>query len=261
MHRTSISIYLFCHLVSVDIQEDKHFTRMQRECMKNALLLPENLITARDGGIFGYFLGTDSDTEDCCSWRGVECTSGTVTELVLTTYDAQERIWHVDILWLPNTIRYLCIQHSVLHSTFSLEQLPRDLQYLRIRNGMLRSEPLRKTVNLERLPRNIEELSVEMDDPLCGTVYIPSLSSKLVRCYLRSFSIRVVIVDNNSLPKNMRQVMIIGQKAKFWSVDGKKLDDRIGPAGKPMYIYPAKYDKTFELKERAIFQDLTMDYE
>ena len=214
--------------------------------MQKALLLPENISHDADGGISRYLLAPHSAPEDCCSWRGVECTDGIATSFILTTYDEKRRRWSLRLPWLPQTLQYVYMKFPVIENKFTIEDLSRETRYFYMHGASCKESSLNDTFNLANLPAKIEEFRVRIDNVLHGTVYIPTLPETLEICSLFGTDIQLAVVDNSALPQDLKKITLRGGGLKVRTVDGSKVDNRIEfrPGGKRGFVQ-SKYSHAY----------------
>ena len=215
-------------VLPADPQSASDSTTKQNICMRNTLILPQNTVLQNDGtDIWNYLLTEISTKEDCCSWRGVECTNTEVTSFVLTHHTLGHFKWHIGIGWLPSSLRYAYIKYVVFSDPFSIVSLPRGLRFLHIHYGSTALVTQSDILNLSQLPPKMEEILLHIRDGFCGTVYIPSLPESLKLCALISADIRVAYIDNRGLPKGLKRITLTDETVKTYSTDGRKMDKRV----------------------------------
>ena len=249
------SLVVLCRFYGADVENvPKAMTNAQTMSLRNSLNLPRNAPTFHDGGIWRYLFRDDSLGEDACTWRGVGCTDGIVTHFILSTYNRRDRVFHVHVAWLPNTVEYLYFKEVFLHSNFAQQPLPKELRYLYIEYG-LKYHPDRLGVfNTEILPPKMEELIVQTQHAFCGTVYIPSLPIRMVLCSITNFEIQKVIVDNHRLPKRLKRLDLCGTR-NVWTVDGSEVDKRVKLYRKnnmKLAVDQSEYSDVFAVKCQVI---------
>ena len=229
----------------------------QVTCMNNALDLPENNNVV---DVWNYLLRHDSLREDACTWRGVECNdSGVITHFILTARDPRRRklYVHVCLSWLPNTIAYIHMKHVLLHENFVDDVLPKDLRYFYLRDGRVKSLNASRIFNTKVLPAEMEELVMQMSNSFFGTVHIPSLPPKMVLCSLTSLDLKMAIVDNGGLPRDLKQVVFCGSGTNVVTFDGSKVDKRVGSNAKgTVKLVKSMYADTFAEKSGAIEREV-----
>ena len=243
------STFLFLlRLSALDGETSYGLRQMQTRSLHNAVILSENLLSENgDGGIWRYLYPAEWKLDGCCIWRGTECTAGTLTTFVFTSYDANLRIWHIRAEWLPGTLRYVRIDHAVFQNDLSLKELPKALRYLCVRDGMLPNHFPNRTIHLEFLPAHIEELYLHINGALCGTVCIASLPQSLEICTVLNEWIDAAFVDNECLPANLKQICLLSGQIKLRSFRGGKVDNRVATKTKEGGKYIAsKYVKEYE---------------
>ena len=206
---------------------------MQQKLMEQALAWPFNIRS----GWWAYALGKLSKADDCCSWSNVQCTDGVVTKVHLSKYRMKKFYMHLDML--PPSVQIVHVEASIM-KRFAARGLPRDLRFIllkhtRVYNGPPPSEiPFHASQELHTadLPQHLEGAFIDIATPLFSAVVIASVPPRLRLLHVSNLDcIRMVLLDNASLPESLEKISVYIQGGKRWpSVHcpfGRKADKRI----------------------------------
>ena len=153
----------------------------------------------------------NAESNDVCTWPGVECNDSTVRRIQLFR-DSQIR---VSIEWLPPTVKHLHLNRMQVVEDWNTASLPRDLISLLVEDCFVESvhgtgpnKPIRALVNLRKLPARLEEFL--LIHVLLDGSSVLDLSALPPSMYLLSILFsgqgRVVtaFIDFDNLPPNLR---------------------------------------------------------
>ena len=212
-----------------------------------ALLIGFNV----ESGIAEYLFPDEESRKDCCRWIGVECTDGFVTTLVSPVF--RYGAFYMHMQWLPQTIAYLHAVVGKVEGHLAIEQLPRNLRYF----FLFAPEACATgtdVLNFEKLPHRLEELWMTMTSSVSGTVYVPSLPSKMRVCLLQSSTLQTVLICNSGIPESLERFALLNKKVKIHCIDDKNVDKRVR---KVDGTYPA-FKSYFTLGKHAMHVSETL---
>ena len=202
---------------------------------------------------------------DCCTWLGVECTGGIVTEMVLP-----HCFITLDLRFLPPTLRFFHHRERYLNVTYSVRFLPRDLRYMYIRSVSLYNvgSSIDKGVfDAAYLPTHSEEIHICFRVQLWSTVIISKIPPNLRFLHIGcSPSVEKIVVDNTKLPPGLISLRVFKDaqdaKVKVLTLNGKKPDPRVRAYHReqllykrdkaPMELIDGKYLRSFDAKWEAL---------
>ena len=177
-----------------------------------------------------------------CSWVGVTCTDGVVTQFVCNMSSSGPVF--VDLRWLPGTTRYVHAVDLTLYMPWHTQELSRDLRYLYMANcrtipmifsvNSKRAKAFRRDpanfIDLRQLPRKMEEMYFK-DGLWAGPIHIIDLPPTMRLLHISDVLLYSTLVQMATLPKGLRSVRVhyqFGSKSMaLKEIDGQAIDDRV----------------------------------
>ena len=188
-------------------------------------MIDENLRAYSGLDFFDYIFDENGQYGDCCSWRGVDCTKGIVSTLVMT--HGKRGCWSTDFDWLPQTLEYIHLHSVTILREWSTRSIPRKAKYFLLRDGYFAKQTPERALELRNLPQKLEELFIQSRDAFCGTVNINSLPESLKHCGINSPPITQVAIDNHGIPKNLERIDISATAVDVRVLGDEAPDQRI----------------------------------
>ena len=204
-----------CSLTCADPVSDAMNSSMQKifvtQMFKmNAVKYPDSVLRDIDKDVRG----------DVCWWRGIQCTDGKVTTLVLN----QSRFpIELDVDWLPPTLTKVKVRHIGMGQVFHTRRLPRGLT-----KCVIQAAHLRGSLDLQALPEKIEILDLAHNS-MYGVLYVVEMPQTVKRICLTNNVIQKVFVNNACLPKCLGEIQVTSTRkpVKIRSIGDGKVDARV----------------------------------
>ena len=220
-----LEIFTFC-TTSADPARPLSTHRMQNISMKNALASKPNV----QKRFWEFALAPHANHSDCCSWRMVGCTDGTVTSLILLPYRMHR--YTVSIGWLPSTMQSIHSAGGHVRD-FSLHTLPKQLRYIFLRDASVFHGTSRDIWRTSDLPPHLEEAHLRISLHIAlRFVIIDHLPSKLRLLDISNANgIDRVLVDDANISETLERFRVISPAKKKRTiveyVNGRRPDWRI----------------------------------
>ena len=213
-----------------------------------------------------YLLRANSWQNNCCTWRGVECVEGKVTAFVLT-YTETGRNLDFRIGFLPHTTKFVHIAAAYLVD-FDVRDIPRECRYVFIRNAEKKCITHRnldtETFDAVDLPPQVEEFHIALMGPVWNRVVIRDLPQTLRFLYISNdTTIEYALIDSKNLPAQLVRIVVnhcrFRKKAKLYSMDGGKIDQRIRATNMNDTLRYNTADYSFYEKYNAVVDSINRD--
>ena len=179
-----------------------------------------------DGLDFLKLSNTESAPNDPCSWVGVTCAAGHVTQVA---WDYHQFLQRIDLRWTPGTVERLHVIEQRFRLPFDIRLLPGRLRQLSIITSSLKG-----TVDMLAVPPQLAELSLPHNE-LHGAIRLSrALPQTLIMLDFGWNKISVLTVDNAALPASIMNIRMCGQRGSMEvvCVEGE-LDGRVQLQARP----------------------------
>ena len=205
---------------------------MQLELMHNAFI---SFINQPDHILYRE---VEETAHEPCAWRGIRCTHGLVTSVVMGPEFARSKC-HIEMDYLPSSLQFIHFKFILYTKGWSTERLPRELRYF-CSFSCFCAEKSKGShrIRMDKLPYRLEEMHI-MDDvfkPSSGAFFISALPSTLRICHICHISMQKVFIDNDGIPDGIQilNFKAVSRKPKIQELHGRPLDGRVTTG--PMYM-------------------------
>ena len=202
--------------------------------------------------LWGYFRSNGIPNKDVCTWRGLECTDGAITSILLALTErlhTSNSLWLIDPDWLPSTAQFVHLVNVRLVKEWMAQRLPRDLRYLHISNLLHYASAVHRGIKLWNLPQKMEEMHFH-GGWSSGTLFIAALPQTMRLCFIHCMYIKKVVVVNADIPDSLEMFVVKGRQlstCRMESHDETVVDPRVA-IGYPRSEEYSEAFQEFELK-------------
>ena len=192
-----------------------------------------------------------ANRDDVCTWSGVECTDGFVTQLRVYSnrlyVDSVRGDYPLEIDWIPATTQFVHLDSIELLYQWQADMLPRDLRYLYLRLCYDSSADQKKPnyhIDLRRLPSRMEEL-ILIASIIGRVINLRELPATMRFVYINHHPshIEAVYIDYDMLPKHIENVHVVDFSGK------DNMRKRIRKSGQPTGVkVQTSLDETMPLR-------------
>ena len=157
-----------------------------------------------------------------CKWKGVKCTDGVVTQIVAAGTNGRD----IHLEWLPPTVQRAHLTSTSLDGSFSVQALPRDMQYFYIE--WPKQQGGSPKLSFQKLPRKMEEFRLLYAN-IGGSVFITNLPPKMRVLLLLYNRIESFYVTRADIPRGLEAIRMMekSSKVKVKCIDSEFPDARV----------------------------------
>ena len=179
--------------------------------------------------IIRHLQNSEANARDVCTWLGVTCTDGLITEIFLyhKLGSASRRDnWVAEIDWLPPTLRFVHFEAVRVPGVWKPDRLPRELRYLCLKfvydAHMQSMGKCNYHTDFRRLPPRMEEL-ISVCSAIGQIIDLRSLPDTMRLIFIKQWkgNIQKVYIDYATLPDALRYLNVdeaIGTSSKTYKV-------------------------------------------
>ena len=215
---------IFFHLTaSVDTFDPK---TAQLTCMTKFLMQHSNT-SGHQFMINHYLRAEDAEPTDVCALRCVQCTEGVVAAIVWSSFG--NRKIELNFRWTPPTIEVIHL-HTVLVREFSMRHLPRALKCIHLSYAHRPGNLPFLDMDFPNLPSKLEELyffECHIKGMLDMRSLPPTMQTICIMNILYADRIKAMLVDNSTLPLDLKSIYVTVTESGFRVIPPKHLDKRI----------------------------------
>ena len=231
---------------------------VQRSLMHSILI---DMHTGLPAYASSNLIRSDSDPDDECGWRCVDCSDGIVHtflfERVLRSQTGEDV--SLQLNRMPPSVHYLHVKDAYIgHVSWRTRMLPRELRYLylcNVSNTQGTENP--RDLDLRELPMHMEEFLITYAR-WTGPLYLTNLPQNLRLLQLQDVLHSFTFVDNRALPTSLEQAsvsyMLGSTNRKIRSIDGSKVDKRV-KKDRTLRAYSRHYLKFYRRVSNVLFDD------
>ena len=186
----------------------------QSACMQNLICM--NTVMYRDDQLQNMH----HNEAEPCEWTFTRCTAGIVDRILIS---GRKQTVQFNPDWFPATVHTVDINRVSIGTALRTKRLPRSLVHC-----LMSACELQGRLEMRTLPPALEHLNLGTNR-FTGTLFIMNLPRTLTRVYLSFNSFKKVLVANETLPEELREVQIHQPRkaARLKSIDADYVDGRV----------------------------------
>ena len=210
---------LLCLLISTETHSS-----VPADKAMQAVLMREFFKNLEDTTI--SYLSLDKKDRDLCSWRGLTCVEGFITEMVYKFMfrNNSQQLLHgkprdFDMAFIPPTVQNLRIQSCVQHGYLDTRNFPREARYIDLNYNHFRG-----VLDLTALPVHLEDFRCA-GNSLIGPISLTQLPQSLHSLFIETNLIQQRVVYYGNIPPGMNTISLRGVGMQIKELRGLHPED------------------------------------